>query len=135
MNTTFQEAIAKLPLVVLISATITSGITKKIVVKIGSKAYLKRHHLISVVLHLGLPSVIGAALLSYFISQSTRSLIYLAAVLLGFGLSATFINALSFAVQLVGDNKSTSGFVFAFINLMGNLTSGSLISAIQKLFP
>ena len=33
----FQEAIAYLPLVVLISATISTGITKKLIGKIGNK--------------------------------------------------------------------------------------------------
>ena len=49
--------------------------------------------------------VIGAALWCYFITQSTRVLIYPAAVFLGFGLSAMFVNALSFAAELVGENK------------------------------
>lgn len=49
--------------------------------------------------------MIGSALWCYFITQLTRVLIYPAAVLLGFGLSAMFVTSLSFAAELVGDNK------------------------------
>ncbi|KAM7430901.1 Major facilitator superfamily domain-containing protein 12 [Porites harrisoni] len=79
--------------------------------------------------------VITAGVWFYFITKSNRVMTYPATVLLGFGFSAMLVNALSFAAELIGDNKSTSGVVFSFMSLMSYLTSGTLITTIQNLFP
>ena len=49
--------------------------------------------------------VMGAGLWFYFINQSNKVMIIPAVVLLGFGFSAMLVNALSFAAELIGDNK------------------------------
>ena len=49
--------------------------------------------------------VIGAAALFYVTPQFFSWLIYPAAVLLGFGFSAMFVNAFNFANELIGANK------------------------------
>lgn len=49
--------------------------------------------------------VIGAAALFYITPQFFSWLIYPAAVLLGFGFSAMFVNAFNFANELIGANK------------------------------
>ncbi|KAL9983321.1 hypothetical protein ACROYT_G005470 [Oculina patagonica] len=91
----YKESIAYLPLVMLVGATVSTGITRKIIEKIGSKRSFILAGLV----------VIGSCVWFYFITQSTRVLTYPAAALLGFGFSAMFVNALSFATELIGDNK------------------------------
>ena len=49
--------------------------------------------------------VIGAAALFYITPQFFSWLIYPAAVLLGFGFSAMFVNAFNLANELIGANK------------------------------
>ena len=43
--------------------------------------------------------------MSYFITQSTTAMIYPAAVLLGLGFSSMLVCSLSFATELIGENK------------------------------
>ena len=52
--------------------------------------------------------VITAGVWFYFITKSNRVMTYPATVLLGFGFSAMLVNALSFAAELIGDNKVSS---------------------------
>ncbi|XP_078358319.1 uncharacterized protein LOC144643058 isoform X2 [Oculina patagonica] len=120
-----KESIAYLPLVMLVGATVSTGITKKVIGKIGSK----RSFILAGLL------VIGTCVWFYFITQSTRVLTYPAAALLGFGFSAMFVNALSFATELIGDKKSNSGFVFSFFGLLTSLTGGALVGVIQNFYP
>ncbi|XP_078355288.1 major facilitator superfamily domain-containing protein 12-like, partial [Oculina patagonica] len=120
-----KESIAYLPLVMLVGATVSTGITRKIIEKIGSKRSFILAGLV----------VIRSCVWFYFITQSTRVLTYPAAALLGFGFSAMFVNALSFATELIGDNKSNSGFVFSVFGVLTSLTGGALVSVIQNFFP
>ena len=57
---------------------------------------------------LGALFVITAGVWFYFITKSNRVMTYPATVLLGFGFSAMLVNALSFAAELIGDNKVSS---------------------------
>ena len=50
----------------------------------------------------------GAGVWFYFITNSNRVMTYPATALLGFGFSAMLVNALSFATELIGDNKVSS---------------------------
>lgn len=50
-------------------------------------------------------TVIGSCSWFLNITQSTRVSTYPAVILLGFGSSAMFVNALGFATELIGDNK------------------------------
>ena len=50
-------------------------------------------------------TVTGSCLWFLCINQSSRVFTYPAVVLLGFGSSAMFVNALGFATELIGDNK------------------------------
>ena len=52
--------------------------------------------------------VIGAGLWFYFITQSNKVMTYPAVVLLGFGFSIMLVNVLSFAAELIGNNKVSS---------------------------
>ncbi|KAJ7379091.1 Major facilitator super domain-containing protein 12 [Desmophyllum pertusum] len=120
-----KEAIANLPLIVLISATVSTVISKKLAAKIGSKWSFILAALL----------VIGSCVWFYSITQSTRVLTYPAAALLGFGFSAMFVNAISFATELIGDNKNTSGLVFSFICTTASLIEGTMFITIQNFFP
>lgn len=51
------------------------------------------------------PLVICAGVWFYFITNSNSVMIYPAVVLLGAGFSSTVVNSLSFATELIGDNK------------------------------
>ncbi|XP_029203899.2 major facilitator superfamily domain-containing protein 12-like isoform X1 [Acropora millepora] len=120
-----KKSIAYLPLGVLLSATLSTGLTKKLVDKIGSKVSFVLACLV----------VIGAAALFYITPQFFSWLIYPAAVLLGFGFSAMFVNAFNFANELVGANKNTSGFVFSFLGTIASLTGGIVVILIQIFYP
>ncbi|KAK2572400.1 Major facilitator superfamily domain-containing protein 12 [Acropora cervicornis] len=120
-----KESIAYLPLGVLLSATLSTGLTKKLVDKIGSKVSFVLACLV----------VIGAAALFYVTPQFFSWLIYPAAVLLGFGFSAMFVNAFNFANELIGANKNTSGFVFSFLGTIASLTGGIVVILIQIFYP
>ena len=50
-------------------------------------------------------TVIGSCAWFLNITQSTRVSTYPAVILLGFGSSAMFVNALGFATELIGDNR------------------------------
>ena len=52
--------------------------------------------------------VMGADVWFYFITKSNRVMTYPATALLGFGFSAMLVNALSFAAELIGENKVSS---------------------------
>ncbi|XP_073239858.1 major facilitator superfamily domain-containing protein 12-like [Porites lutea] len=120
-----KEAIAYLPLIMLITGAVSSGISKKFIGKVGGKWSFS----LSAVL------VIGVGVWFYFITDSTKVMTYPAVVLLGFGFSIMIVNSLSFAAELIGDNKSTSGVVFAVMGLMSRAWAGAMFLAIQKFFP
>ncbi|PFX28373.1 Major facilitator superfamily domain-containing protein 12 [Stylophora pistillata] len=120
-----QEAIASLPLILLVSATLSTQISRKLSGKVGNQWSF-------IVAAL---TVIGSCLWFMRITQSTRVFTYPAVVLLGFGSSAMFVNALSFATELIGENKASSGLVFSVVGIISNLTSGTLYLVIQVLFP
>ena len=50
----------------------------------------------------------GAGVWFYFITKSNRVMTYPATALLGFGFYAMLVNALSFAAELIGENKVSS---------------------------
>ena len=52
--------------------------------------------------------MICAGVWFYFITQSNSVMTYPAVVLLGFGFSSMVVNALSFAADLIGENKVSS---------------------------
>ncbi|CAH3156434.1 unnamed protein product [Pocillopora meandrina] len=120
-----KEAIANLPLILLVSATLSSQISRKLSGKVG-----KKWSFIVAAL-----TVTGSCLWFLCINQSSRVFTYPAVVLLGFGSSAMFVNALGFATELIGDNKGSSGFVISVVGTTSNLTSGTLYVVIQVLFP
>lgn len=120
-----KEAIAILPLILLVSATLSTQISRKLSGKVGNQWSF-------IVAAL---TVIGSCLWFMRITQSTRVFTYPAVVLLGFGSSAMFVNALSFATELIGENKASSGLVFSVVGIVSNLTSGTLYLVIQVLFP
>lgn len=120
-----NEAIASLPLILLVSATLSTQISRKLSGKVGNQWSF-------IVAAL---TVIGSCLWFMRITQSTRVFTYPAVVLLGFGSSAMFVNALSFATELIGENKASSGLVFSVVGIISNLTSGTLYLVIQVLFP
>ncbi|XP_027060531.1 uncharacterized protein LOC113687031 isoform X2 [Pocillopora damicornis] len=120
-----KEAIANLPLILLVSATLSSQISRKLSGKVG-----KKWSFIVAAL-----TVTGSCLWFLRINQSSRVFTYPAVVLLGFGSSAMFVNALGFATELIGDNKGSSGFVISVVGTTSNLTSGTLYIVIQVLFP
>ncbi|XP_066024041.1 major facilitator superfamily domain-containing protein 12-like [Pocillopora verrucosa] len=120
-----KEAIANLPLILLASATLSTQISRKLSGKIGEKWSF-------IVAAL---TVTGSCLWFLCINQSSRVFTYPAVVLLGFGSSAMFVNALGFATELIGDNKGSSGFVISVVGTISNLTTGTLYIVIQVLFP
>ena len=66
------------------------------------------HFLIQLCFTLAAFFVMGAGVWFYFITKSNRVMTYPATALLGFGFSAMLVNALSFATELIGDNKVSS---------------------------
>ncbi|PFX15850.1 60S ribosomal protein L10a [Stylophora pistillata] len=120
-----KEAMAYLPLVMLLSAIVSPGLSRKLVGNLGGKILF----IIAALL------VIGASLWFYFITPSTKVLTYPAGAILGLGFSTMFVNALSFGADLIGDNQGTSGFVFAFMGDTAYLMGGSVFAIVQNLFP
>ena len=73
-------------------------------------------------------TVTGSCLWFLCINQSSRVFTYPAVVLLGFGSSAMFVNALGFATELIGDNKVSwrtlyFGFYLNFHKTYDNYTN------------
>ncbi|XP_068744025.1 major facilitator superfamily domain-containing protein 12-like [Montipora capricornis] len=79
--------------------------------------------------------VVCSGVMSYFITQSNTVMIYPSVVLLGPGFSSTLVCSLSFATELIGENKKNSGFIFAVMSLMSYVIGGTLILVVQNLFP
>ena len=52
--------------------------------------------------------VIGSAVWLYFLTPSSRLVAYAPAILIGSGMSATFVMALTFLTDLIGENKVCS---------------------------
>ncbi|XP_068741817.1 major facilitator superfamily domain-containing protein 12-like [Montipora capricornis] len=90
-----KESIAYLPLIMFISATISSMFSKKFVAIIGNKRCFT----------IGALLVDCSGVMSYFITQSNTVMIYPSVVLLGFGFSSMLVCSLSFATELIGENK------------------------------
>lgn len=120
-----NEAIANIPLIALVSASLSTEISRRLSRKVGNKWTFT----------VAVLTVIGSCVWFAHITQSTRVLTYPAVILLGFGSSAMFVNALGFATELIGDNKASSGLVFSVIGTFANLMSGTLYIVIQALFP
>ncbi|XP_068741766.1 major facilitator superfamily domain-containing protein 12-like [Montipora capricornis] len=120
-----KESIAYLPLIMLISATVSSIFSKKLVGIIGNKGCFTIAALL----------VVCSGVMSYFITQSNTVMIYPAVVLLGLGFSSMLVCSLSFATELIGENKRNSGFIFAVMSLMSYVIGGTLILVVQNLFP
>ncbi|XP_068711313.1 major facilitator superfamily domain-containing protein 12-like [Montipora foliosa] len=120
-----KESIAYLPLIMFISATVSSILSRKFVGIIGNKRCFTFAALL----------VVCSGVMSYFITQSNTVMIYPSVVLLGFGFSSMLVCSLSFATELIGKNKKNSGFIFAFMSLVSYVISGPLILIVQKLFP
>ncbi|XP_074614274.1 uncharacterized protein LOC141874025 isoform X2 [Acropora palmata] len=121
-----QESIAYLPLIMSISASVSSILSRKVVQKIGNKlCFIFAAILVS-----------SSGVITYFMeAESSKTMIYPAVTLLGFGFSLMLVNSLSFATDLIGDNTKTSGFVFAFMSLVASVICGCLVVIIQELFP
>ncbi|XP_068689189.1 major facilitator superfamily domain-containing protein 12-like [Montipora foliosa] len=81
------------------------------------------------------PLVVCSGVMSYFITQSITAMIYPAAVILGLGLSSMLLCSLSFATELIGENKKKSGLIFGFMTLMSYVIGEPLILIAQQLFP
>ncbi|XP_015748314.1 PREDICTED: uncharacterized protein LOC107328107 [Acropora digitifera] len=80
--------------------------------------------------------VCSAGVMSYFMEpEFSKVMVYPTVILLGFGFSSMLVNSLSFATELIGENKETSGFVFGFMNLISYVVVGPLFLIIQKFFP
>ncbi|XP_074614271.1 uncharacterized protein LOC141874024 isoform X2 [Acropora palmata] len=121
-----KESIAYLPLIMSISATMSSIFSKKLVQKIGSKLCFI----------FGAIFVCSAGVMSYFMEpEFSKVMVYPTVILLGFGFSSMLVNSLSFATELIGENKGTSGFVFGCMNLISYVVVGPLFLIIQKFFP
>ncbi|XP_074614300.1 uncharacterized protein LOC141874047 isoform X2 [Acropora palmata] len=121
-----KKSIAYIPLITSISASLSSILSKKFVGTIGSKLCFT----------IAATLVSSAGVMSYFTEPgSSDAMIYPAAILLGLGFSSMYVNSISLATKLIGENKKTSGFVFAFMSFTSYLISGPLVIIIQKLFP
>ncbi|XP_068744016.1 major facilitator superfamily domain-containing protein 12-like [Montipora capricornis] len=120
-----KESIAYLPLIMLISATVSSIFSKKLVGIIGNKGCFTIAALL----------VVCSGVMSYFITQSNTVMIYPSVVLLGLGFSSMLVCSLSFATELIGENKRNSGFIFAVMSLMSYVIGGPLMLVVQNLFP
>lgn len=109
----------------LISASFSSSICNGLNRKIGSKwSYLLAGSI-----------VLGCAVWSYFQTLSTRHSTYAQVIVMGSGLSIMQVMALVFITELIGENKETSGSVFAIITVIARLSSGGLVIGIQKFYP
>jgi len=121
-----KKSIAYIPLITSISASLSSILSKKFVGTIGSKLCFT----------IAATLVSSAGVMSYFTEPgSSDAMIYPAAILLGLGFSSMYVNSISLATKLIGENKKSSGFVFAFMSFTSYLISGPLVIIIQKLFP
>ncbi|XP_074614268.1 uncharacterized protein LOC141874022 isoform X1 [Acropora palmata] len=121
-----KDSIAYLPLIMSISAAVSSFLSKKFVQKIGNKLCF----IFAAI------SVSSSGVMTYFMEpESSEKLIYPAVILLGFGFSLMHVNSLNFGTELIGDNKKTSGFVFGCMSLTGYAVVGPLFIIIQTLFP
>ncbi|XP_068711315.1 uncharacterized protein [Montipora foliosa] len=120
-----KESIAYLPLIMFISATVSSIFSKTFVGIIGNKRCFTFAALL----------VVCSGVMSYFITECNTAVIYPAVVLLGLGFSSMLVCSLGFATELIGKNKKNSGFIFAFMSLVSYVISGPLILIVQKLFP
>ncbi|XP_067038459.1 uncharacterized protein [Acropora muricata] len=121
-----KDSIAYLPLIMSISAAVSSLLSKKFVQKIGNKLCF----IFAAI------SVSSSGVMTYFMEpESSEKLIYPAVILLGFGFSLMHVNSLNFGTELIGDNKKTSGFVFGCMSLTGYAVVGPLFIIIQTLFP
>ncbi|XP_022803748.1 uncharacterized protein LOC111341063 isoform X2 [Stylophora pistillata] len=120
-----KEAIAYFPIILLVSASFSSSICNGLNKRIGSKwSYLLAGSI-----------VIGCAVWSYFQTISTRQSTYAQVIIMGSGLSIIHVMALVFITELIGENKETSGSVFAIITVISRLSSGGLVIGIQKFYP
>ncbi|XP_022807353.1 uncharacterized protein LOC111344393 [Stylophora pistillata] len=120
-----KEAIAYIPLILLISSSLSSLICNRLSSKIGSKwSYILAAFLVT-----------GGAIWSYFLAVPTKQSTYAPVVMIGSGLSIMYVMVLVFITELIGENKETSGSVFATITVIARISSGGLIICIQKLYP
>ena len=82
--------------------------------------------------------VIGAAVWFYFLTQSSKAQAYVPTILIGIGMSATFVVALAFLTELIGDNKvivrcslNISLICFLFWSCTANLTDTNITGNIE----
>ena len=80
--------------------------------------------------------VIGAAVWFYFLTQSSKAQAYVPTILIGIGMSATFVVALAFLTELIGDNKvvvrrSLNISLICFLFCTANLTDTNITGKIE----
>ncbi|XP_073242429.1 uncharacterized protein [Porites lutea] len=120
-----KQSIAYFPLVLLVSAAVGSTISDKLNTKLGSKwTYL-----------IASLSVIGPSVYCYFQTPDLKEATYAPVILIGCGMSIMYVIALTLCTEVIGDDKETSGSVFAIVVFIGRLSSGALFMTIQEFYP
>lgn len=122
-----KQAVAYFPLVLLISATLGSAVSNKLSSKFKTKWTFLAASLL----------VILGCVFSFFQTQTSlpKQSTYAPVIVMGSGMSIMYVMALTFATELTGKDKKSSGSAFSIIFFIGRVSSGGMFMTIQELYP
>ncbi|EDO44500.1 predicted protein, partial [Nematostella vectensis] len=121
-----KEAIAYFPLIVLVSSSLFSYLSKKITRYIGNKMSFCA----------GAVGVIGAYTWFYIQPISSKQAVYGASVLMGGGYSLMLVTMLTMLAEMINHiDKESGAFVYGTASLVDKLANGIIIAVIQEFYP
>ncbi|KAK3701737.1 hypothetical protein QZH41_018884 [Actinostola sp. cb2023] len=120
-----KEAIAYFPLLILVS-----GIVASFSVKLLTKKFSNR-----VLYCFGCVLTIGSAAWFFFTPLESRQAIYAPTLIMGWGMSLMVVTSLALVGELIGEDKHSSGIIYAGMAFVDKLSLGLIVLCLQESFP
>ena len=84
---------------------------------------------------LGASLMVSGSVWLFSISKESRNSVYGAVSLMGISISIILVTALAKTAELIGKDKQSGAFVYAFMGFLDKLSTGLVIFAIQAMKP
>ncbi|XP_032223121.2 major facilitator superfamily domain-containing protein 12 [Nematostella vectensis] len=120
-----KEAIAYFPLLILVFGIIASAAVKPLTKKFSNRVLYCASAVV----------VIASEAWMFFNPQESRDAIYAPTILLGCGVSIMVVTSLAMVSDLIGDDKESSGVVYAVMSFVDKLSLGLIVLGLQENTP
>ena len=79
--------------------------------------------------------VIGSATWFYFQPTDYKEVLYVPTIIMGFGTSMMLVTSLAMVADMIGDDKESSGFVYAVMAFVDKASLGLIVLGLQENYP